>query len=397
MKDLSINGVILRTRSKTLGELGDVTVMGKTLTEWVADALNAPYKTVDALPVIDMCEKLRAAVDRNKTYTVILYCDAPLVPATAVRAAVEKLKAEGGSTLALPRGLVMRTDYLFNVDSLYIQDPVVKDAGEYTAVTDGESLSRITEIIRNRIVRYHVTNGVRITDAKNTYIDCDAVIGKNVVIEPYNFIKGKSIIKDNAVILPGNYIENCIIGSGARIDSSRLYNSFVGAGTRVGPFAYLRPDTVIGENCRIGDFVEIKSSIIGDGSKVSHLTYIGDAELGKDCNVGCGVVFANYDGKNKYRSVVGNRVFIGSNANIVAPVNIADFAFIAAGSTITKAVPSHALAIARARQSVIPDWQGNAYAPPSAYGAPSARPVVFDDGIIDGSATAYKKSDDSNG
>lgn len=396
MKDLSINGVILRTKSKTLGELGDMTVMGKTLTAWVADALNAPYKTVDALPVIDMCEKLRAAVDRNKTYTVMLYCDAPLLSASAVRAAVEKLKAEGGSTLALPRGLIMRTDYLFNVDSLYIQEPVTKDAGEFTAVTDGESLARITEIIRNRIIRYHVNNGVRITDAKNTYIDCDVVIGKNVVIEPYNFIKGKTVIKDNAVVMPGNYIENCIIGSGARIDSSRLYNSFIGAGTRVGPFAYLRPDTVIGENCRIGDFVEIKSSIIGDGCKVSHLTYIGDAELGRECNVGCGVVFANYDGKNKYRSIVGNRVFIGSNANIVAPVNIADFAFIAAGSTITKAVPSHALAIARARQSLIPNWQGNAYAPLGETGAPDVELVRFDDGIIDGSASAPKKSDENS-
>ena len=395
MKDLSINGVILRTKSKELGELGDITVMGKTLTEWAADALNAPYKPVDALSVINMCEKLRAAVDRNKTYTAILYCDAPLVPATAVRAAIDKLKAENSNMITLPRGVVMRTDYLFNVDALYLQEPVTKDAGEYTAVTDGESLSRITEIIRNRIVRYHASNGVRITDAKNTFIDCEVVIGKGVVIEPYNFIKGKTIIKDGATIMPGNYIENCIIGANTRIDSSRLYNSFVGAGTRVGPFAYLRPDSVIGENCRIGDFVEIKNSIIADGCKVSHLSYIGDAELGEDCNVGCGVVFANYDGKNKYRSIIGKRVFIGSNANIVAPVNVADYAFIAAGSTITKGVPSQALAIARARQTLIPEWKGNAYAPPEVYGKAAPEPVRFEDGIIDGSA-ALKKSDDDN-
>ncbi|MCH5154063.1 MAG: hypothetical protein J1F71_02510 [Clostridiales bacterium] len=187
--------------------------------------------------------------------------------------------------------------------------------------------------------------------------------------------------------MPGNYIENCIIGSGARIDSSRLYESYVGEETRVGPFAYIRPNSVIGKGCRIGDFVELKSCVIGDGSKVSHLSYIGDAELGAECNVGCGVVFANYDGKNKYKSIVGNRVFIGSNANIIAPVYIADRAFIAAGSTVTDNVPAEALAVARARQVNIPHWKGNLYAPPTGGGASPHRLIQDEDGIIDGAAS----------
>ena len=134
---------------------------------------------------------------------------------------------------------------------------------------------------------------MRIPDFNNTHIDCDVVISKGAIIEPYNFLKGKTIIKSDAHILPGNYIENCIIGRGARIDSSRLYDSLIGADTRVGPFAYIRPNAVVGCGCRIGDFVELKNCVIGDGCKVSHLSYVGDAELGKDCNVGCGVVFAN--------------------------------------------------------------------------------------------------------
>ena len=180
----------------------------------------------------------------------------------------------------------------------------------------------------------------------------------------------------------------------ARAYSSRLYDSLIGAETRVGPFAYIRPNTVIGCGCRIGDFVELKNCVIGDGSKVSHLTYIGDAELGRDCNVGCGVVFANYDGKNKYKSIVGSRVFIGSNANIVAPVSIEDCAFIAAGSTITKEVPAHALAVARARQTVIPDWAGNVYAPLNTKVPPKSFNLVrYADGIIDGAASSGVKTE----
>ena len=131
----------------------------------------------------------------------------------------------------------------------------------------------------------------------------------------------------------------------------------------MGPYAYIRPDSIIGPDCRIGDFVEIKKSIIGAKCKVSHLSYVGDCEMGEACNIGCGVVFVNYDGKNKFRSKVGNRVFVGSNSNIVAPVVLEDGAFIAAGSTLTQDVPQGALAIARARQVNKPEWTGNRFCP----------------------------------
>lgn len=393
MIDLAINGIVLRTKTEKLGEIGDIEALGKTLTEWTGAAIGAPYKTVEYSPVLDMCDKLRAAVDRAKPVTVVLFCDAPLVGGKTVAAAVKHLTDEKLGAYKLPHGFVFKTDFLFDNDRLFLQ---AHDADkEFDTVTDAESLARVTDALKLRILRYHADNGVVIRDFNNTFIDCDVAIESRAVIEPYNFLKGKTVVKSGAHIMPGNYIENGIIGANAKVDSSRLYSCVVGDGTTVGPFAYLRPDTVIGANCRIGDFVELKSCIIGDGSKVSHLTYIGDAELGKDCNVGCGVVFANYDGKNKFRSVVGDKVFIGSNANIVAPVEIADRAFIAAGSTITKAVPSQALAIARARQTIIPDWQGNAYAPPTFV---SKRPstynlVQYSDGIIDGKASKIKNDD----
>ena len=135
-----------------------------------------------------------------------------------------------------------------------------------------------------------------------------------------------------------------------------LLSCAVGAGTTVGPNAYLRPGTRVGAHCRIGDFVEIKNSTIGDGTKVSHLTYVGDADLGEGINLGCGVVFSNYDGKSKYRCTVGDRAFIGCNVNLVAPVTVGEDAYVAAGSTVTKDVPAGALAIARSRQANLAGW-----------------------------------------
>ncbi len=393
MIDFEINGIVLRVNDNALGRLGDIAVCGKTLAEWAGSALNAPFKTIEFARTVNIAEKLRAAVDKAKSITVVLYCDTPLVLSDTIAAAVKKLRDENINALRLPRGFVFRTDYIFDTDALFLQSDEPND-GEFKTVVDSESLSAVTDVIRQRILRYHARNGVVISDFKNTYIDADVVIARGAVVEPYNFLKGRTVVKAGAHIMPGNYIENCIIGENTVVDSSRLYGSSVGSDTRVGPFAYVRPDTVIGSHCRIGDFVELKNSVIGDGCKVSHLSYIGDARLGNECNVGCGVVFANYDGKNKYRSVVGDCVFIGSNANIVAPVTIEDRAFIAAGSTITRGVKAQALAIARARQTVIDNWKGNAYAPP--IDAPSAqgdmngemKVVQYGDGIIDGSSDA---------
>lgn len=186
----------------------------------------------------------------------------------------------------------------------------------------------------------------------NIFIASDAIVEEGVTIYPNNYIGSGSVIKSGAVLRPNNIIENSVVESGAVITASVLENATVHENAQIGPFCYLRMGAEVGANCKAGDFVEIKNAVLGEGSKASHLAYIGDSEVGKECNVGCGTIFVNYDGKTKHRSHVGDRAFIGSNSNIIAPVTIGDDAYIAAGTTITEDVPARALVIGRSRQIV---------------------------------------------
>ena len=164
------------------------------------------------------------------------------------------------------------------------------------------------------------------------------------------------MIGEDCILYPNSRINNSKIGNGVEIQSSVILDSKIGDETTVGPFAYVRPESNIGEHVRIGDFVEIKKSTIGNNTKVSHLTYIGDAEVGERCNFGCGTVVVNYDGKKKHKTIIGDDSFIGCNTNLVSPVEVKDNTYIAAGSTITKEVPEGSLAIARAKQQNIEGW-----------------------------------------
>jgi bifunctional UDP-N-acetylglucosamine pyrophosphorylase/glucosamine-1-phosphate N-acetyltransferase len=169
-------------------------------------------------------------------------------------------------------------------------------------------------------------------------------------------IYGKTVIGSDCRIGPNTMLTDAVIGDGSSVNASQITSSRIGRNTTVGPFAYVRPDCCVGDNCRIGDFVELKNSTLGSGTKVSHLTYIGDSDFGSKINVGCGVVTVNYDGKNKYRTQVGDGSFVGCNVNLVAPVKVEAGAYIAAGSTITEDVDADALAIARAKQTNKPGW-----------------------------------------
>ena len=171
-------------------------------------------------------------------------------------------------------------------------------------------------------------------------------------------IEGKSRIGENCTIGANSRIVSSEIGDNVEIQFSTILESRIDEGSKIGPYAYLRPKSIIGKHVKIGDFVEVKNSTIGDHSKASHLSYIGDADVGEGVNVGCGVVFVNYDGKNKHRTLVRDNAFIGCNANLVAPVEVKEGAYVAAGSTITNEVPPYSLAIARARQVVKEDWKG---------------------------------------
>lgn len=195
-------------------------------------------------------------------------------------------------------------------------------------------------------------NTPQIIGENTVFIDSTVKFGKNVVIQPNNIIKGSTFIGDNTILMPGNYIVDCTIDDNCIIDHSYMESSTISSHTNIGPFSRLRPSSKIGSHCKIGNFVEIKNSIIGDGSKASHLAYIGDADIGKDCNIGCGAIFVNYNGKSKSRSVVGNNCFVGSNVNVVAPVNIADDSYICAGTTITVDTEPFDFVIGRTRETI---------------------------------------------
>jgi len=223
---------------------------------------------------------------------------------------------------------------------------------EALGVNDRIALSEANSLMKERINEKHMRNGVSIIDPSNTYIESDVQIGVDTIVEPGAYIKGHTIIGEDAVIGTQSVIIDSKIADGVEIKQSRIEKAEIGKNSDVGPYSQLRSGTVLKENVHIGDFVEVKKSVIGNKSKAGHHTYIGDAEIGEQVNIGCGVVFVNYDGENKHKSFVGDQVFIGSNSNIIAPANIETSAFVAAGSTITDSIPAKGLGIARARQVV---------------------------------------------
>lgn len=227
---------------------------------------------------------------------------------------------------------------------------------EILGVNSRCELARSEAIMRERINKKHMENGVTIIDPSTTYIEDSVKIENDTIIYPGNVLQGNTVIKKGCILYPNSRIKDSIIDENVTIQSSVILESHVGENTTVGPFAYIRPESEIGKKVRIGDFVEIKKSSIGEGTKVSHLTYIGDAQVGSACNFGCGTVVVNYDGKKKNKTIVGNHSFIGCNTNLVSPVEVKDNTYIAAGSTITDEVPEGALSIARARQVNIKGW-----------------------------------------
>lgn len=224
------------------------------------------------------------------------------------------------------------------------------DPGDIAAVNSNIQLAQTAKIMQRRINEKLMDSGVVMIDPERTYLSAQTTIGRDTVVYPGVITEGIVQIGANCVVGHDSRIVDSVIADGVDIQISTILNSDVDSGTHVGPYAYLRPDSHIGKNVKVGDFVEVKNSTMKDGAKASHLTYIGDAEVGKNVNLGCGTVFVNYDGTHKFRTVVGDNCFIGCNSNLVSPVTVADGAYVAAGSTITKDVPGEALAIARARQ-----------------------------------------------
>jgi bifunctional UDP-N-acetylglucosamine pyrophosphorylase/glucosamine-1-phosphate N-acetyltransferase len=228
-------------------------------------------------------------------------------------------------------------------------------AGINTRVELAEALTEILDRKRRELM----LSGVTLLDPGSAHIDVDVTVGEDTVIHPGVSILGDTTIGRDCVIEPGVLIKDCSIGNRVTVMlGSRMTSATVGDGTNVGPMAHLRPGSVIGTNARIGNFVEVKKSTVGDGSKASHLTYLGDAVIGTGVNIGCGAITCNYDGKAKHPTVIGDDCFIGSDVQFVAPVEIGAGSLIGAGSTITKDVPPRSLAVSRARQKTYPLRKG---------------------------------------
>lgn len=226
----------------------------------------------------------------------------------------------------------------------------------WIALNSDADIQNVELHLRDEIVAGHLANGVRILDPKAVYIDPRVEIGRGTMVLPGTILRGATCIGQDCVIGPNAMVRDCTVGDESEVNASQINESSIGRRTHVGPFAYVRPNSHIGDDIKVGDFVEVKNSTIGDGTKISHLTYVGDSDVGKKVNFGCGTVTTNYDGFKKYRCTIGDESFIGCNANLVAPVCVGKGSYIAAGATITKDVPEDALAVARVQQENKDGW-----------------------------------------
>lgn len=307
------------------------------------DSVKYIVEDKDATPAQKMVTEINAG----------LYCfDAGLL-----RAALGELSndnAQGEYYLTDTIAILLKTGYHVGAFRL-------ANAQEIMGINDRVQLSRANEVMKQRIIHGHMMAGVTFINPDSCYISPETEMGMDVVIYPGTLLEGKCKIGCGAVIGPDTHLTNVSVGENTTVEHSVLRDSVVGDDTTVGPFAYVRPGSVIGNHVKVGDFVEVKNSTIGDATKISHLTYVGDSDVGKQVNFGCGTITVNYDGQSKHRTSIGDRCFIGCNTNLVAPVTVEADSYVAAGSTITETVPKNALAIARSRQIVKEGWKKNKF------------------------------------
>ncbi len=245
---------------------------------------------------------------------------------------------------------------IFRADGLAVSATVVDDPTEVLGINTRVELADATAVLRERIRRRHMLDGVTMLDPASVHIDVDVEIGQDTVIYPGCIIEGRTRIGCGCVIGPHARIVDSVLHDDVTFEASVAVEAEVGRGSRVGPYSRLRPGARLGENVIIGDFVEIKNSVIHEGVSIAHMTYIGDAEVGAHTNIGAGTITCNYDGRRKHRTVIGAGAFVGSHTTLNAPVTVGDGAFIGSGSVITKDVPPDALALGRAQQIVKEGW-----------------------------------------
>lgn len=240
--------------------------------------------------------------------------------------------------------------------NLKVEAFLLEDIRESLGINNRIQLAEAEKILKARVLEKLMLAGVTIVDPQSTYIEDTVEIGPDTIIYPGTILEGRTLVGEDCLIGPGVRMVDSVIGNNCKVQNAVLLESTAKNNCKIGPFAYLRPGAILEDNVKVGDFVEIKKSVIGKGSKVPHLSYVGDAFIGEKVNIGCGTITCNYDGKNKYTTNVEDGAFIGSNTNLIAPVTVGKNAFIGAGSTINQDVPENALAIAREKQKNIPDW-----------------------------------------
>ena len=275
---------------------------------------------------------------------IVLTLDAPLLRRSTVEDFVSLMRHKGISSMRLgARDAISR----IRIGNAPDEGIFVKDA-DFLKIDSAKTYNMVYNLLKDRILDAHLTNGVDIVDKATVFVDDTVLIEAGAQILPFSRLEGNSVVKSGARI-SASFVRNSVVEGCATVDYSHIVDSCVRANATVGPFARLR-GAQIGEHCRIGDFVEIKASKLMDGVKASHLSYVGDAEVGEGTNVGCGTVFCNYDGKDKHKTTVGSKCFIGANTNLIAPVVVGDNAFIAAGTTVTRDVGDGSFTIGRVRQ-----------------------------------------------
>ncbi|MBR5163713.1 MAG: bifunctional UDP-N-acetylglucosamine diphosphorylase/glucosamine-1-phosphate N-acetyltransferase GlmU, partial [Schwartzia sp.] len=230
------------------------------------------------------------------------------------------------------------------------------DYEETLGVNSRAQLAEAEKILRRRKNLALMESGVTLMDPESTFIDADVEIGRDTVIYPFTWLEGKTSVGEGCTLGPSSRFSDVKIGDKVTAHFVYAHECEIADGVTMGPFVHIRPDSHIAKDVKIGNFVEVKNSTVGEGSKLPHLQYIGDCDMGAGVNMGCGTITVNYDGKTKFRTKIGDNAFVGCNSNLVAPVSVGNGAYVAAGSTITKDVPPDDLAVARARQKNIPNW-----------------------------------------
>lgn len=239
---------------------------------------------------------------------------------------------------------------LLNDKKYLIETYICENFDETFGVNDRVALAYAENVMRIRINTMHMLNGVTLVDPNNTYIAPDVKIGRDTTIYSNVTLKSNTIIGEDCQIKPNSYLENAKIGDGVKILSSTITDSSVGSFSTIGPYSHIRNNCELNENVRIGNFVELKNTKYGKGAKTAHLSYMGDAEIGSNTNIGCGTITVNYDGQNKYKTKIGNDTFIGCNSNLIAPLELGDGVVVAAGTTVTDNAEDDTLVIARVKQ-----------------------------------------------